>query len=642
MTTKAFIKKTATSYDKEAVGIISTNPNQVYGGDGVFADSENPRPVSMAGRVPTKVTASNGAIRTGDRVTASNIPGVAMKATQAGWVVGIALEDYSGEGIGKIITFVKPVWYDPNMNFTEDGDIVINGNQNSGYTVTAVRNNAVLTNIVSAGQFIAAKITAGLVTTKSLVVEQSGTIASLSVTNLSVAGQNIQDYIASIVRSQMNSTSPQIATGSAQIANLTTDNLSSGSASISGSLSTEAAIIDELTTTSITSTGTTSLGSLLAQTATISGTLTSENLDVSGSSRLDILEARQAQLENVRATTAELMDATVSGTLYANNIDGLQNQIALTLQQPSFLDILTGNVPETVTGDPIDVYEVASSAGYDIDSDLQATAGATLSLADGDIILNGQAAYIEKYLQVNGLAYVADSLGVGNRIVVGNTTSISDGVIAFASSAPNNTLRVQPSGQGKLDFLAGLMTLEGGTVQITGNVYVAGTTQTDTLLTNLVQPADFGNPFQVQVAGVSTESGELKQSRFEIINELGTPVATISAQGKAAFAGGIGIGSETLQGPEAATSSSVTVSANKSSGKAKLLAGTTQLIIESDQITENSLIYVTPVGSTQNQVLFVKTQIAEDQETLAKEGRFTVGVDAAISADVSFNWWIVN
>jgi hypothetical protein len=171
---------------------------------------------------------------------------------------------------------------------------------------------------------------------------------------------------------------------------------------------------------------------------------------------------------------------------------------------------------------------------------------------------------------------------------------------------------------------------------------VAGTTKTETLLTNLIQPAEFGNPFQVQVAGISTESGELKKSRFEIINELGTPVATISAEGKANFAGGIGIGSETLTPPTVASGSSATVTASKTSGKSTLGAHATQITIESEQISENSLIYVTPVGSTQNQVLYVKSQTAENPTTGEKEGKFIVGFDQPINIDVNFNWWVVN
>jgi hypothetical protein len=609
------------------------------------------------------VTSEGGKIKKGDQIVSSSYAGYGMKATQSGVIVGTATADWDPDTTttsvtlsnGQVVkTTLLPVfWYPgayypgPNTQFNSEGELVINGSTGN-YQVSQV-GGGILSQVLSASSGVFAKVKSGLVSTQELVVEQSASIASLSVTNLTVAGQSMQDYIAGIVQSQMNSTSLQIATDSAQIANLTseqitTDNLTVESASVSGSLSSDVAMIDQLSTTSITSTGATSLGSLMAQTATISGTLTAENLEVAGSTRLAILEAQQATLGDVRAQTADLMNATVSGTLYAENIYDLSGKIAAALQEPSIMDIITNNLPEPLPeADPVSVYDTVESAGYTINPDMLAITGSEISLADGDVLLTAQAAYVEKYLQVNGLAYIAQSLGVGEDIILGTTTTISDRSLAFTpTTAEDSIFYFQPSGLGTLDFLAGTMTIESGAVAINGSLNVAGTTQTETLLTNLIQPADFGNPFQVQVAGASSQSGEIKQSRFEIINELGTPVATISAEGKANFAGGIGIGSDSLNPADVASGSSATIGTNKTSGKARLQAGVNQITIETEQITEASLIYVTPVGSTQNQVLYVKSQTAENPATSEKEGQFVVGFDQAIGTDVNFNWWIVN
>ena len=565
-------------------------------------------------------------------------PTSGIKAVQ----YGQNLVMYSLAGVKELNTRFEEIKLD------SEGEVILAGSAGN-YTVTAVGSGNPINKMLAAAQVITGKVKTGLVSTQELVVTQSASIASLSVTNMTVAGQNIREYIAGIVREQVNSTSPQIATGSAQIANLTseeltTDNLTATDASISGSLSTDIAMIDELSATNITSTGTTSLGVLMAQTATISGKLTAENLEVAGSTRLAILEAQQATVGDIRAQTADLMNATISGTLYAENIYDLNGKIAAALQEPSIMDIITNNLPEPLPeADPVSVYDSVESAGYTINPDMLAITGSEISFADGDVLLTAQAAYVEKYLQVNGLAYIAQSLGVGEDIILGTTTTISDRSLAFTpTTAEDSIFYFQPSGLGKLDFLAGTMTIESGAVAINGSLNVAGTTKTETLLTNLIQPADFGNPFQVQVAGASSQSGEIKKSRFEIINELGTPVATISAEGKANFAGGIGIGSETLNPADVASGSSATVSTNKTSGKARLQAGVTQITIEAEQITEGSLVYVTPVGSTQNQVLYVKSQTAENPETSDKEGKFVVGFDQAIGSDVNFNWWVVN
>jgi hypothetical protein len=82
------IVRSTTAYQPDVLGVISTSPGVVLGSDtlGGF-------PVALVGRVPVKFTTSNGAIKKGDRLTASDIKGYAMKATVAGRVIGVALED---------------------------------------------------------------------------------------------------------------------------------------------------------------------------------------------------------------------------------------------------------------------------------------------------------------------------------------------------------------------------------------------------------------------------------------------------------------------------------------------------------------------------------------------------------------------
>lgn len=88
------------------MGIVSTRPGFVAG-----AAASSTYPIALAGRVPTKVTATNGAIQVGDLLAPSTIPGVAMKATAAGPVVGQALEAYSGGDVGSIEVFVHVGWW---------------------------------------------------------------------------------------------------------------------------------------------------------------------------------------------------------------------------------------------------------------------------------------------------------------------------------------------------------------------------------------------------------------------------------------------------------------------------------------------------------------------------------------------------
>jgi hypothetical protein len=98
------VQKSIKQYDPTVLGIVSTKPGMILGDSaGIGA----PVLVALSGRVPVKVSTENGAIKAGDYLTTSSIPGVAMKATKAGVIIGTAMVDYNGEGIGKVVAFVK-------------------------------------------------------------------------------------------------------------------------------------------------------------------------------------------------------------------------------------------------------------------------------------------------------------------------------------------------------------------------------------------------------------------------------------------------------------------------------------------------------------------------------------------------------
>jgi hypothetical protein len=115
---KYLIEKTDKPYDPQMIGVISVDPAIVLGEQG----KENLRAVALVGRVPVKVTTKNGEIKVGDYLTSSDIPGVAMKATKPGRVIGIALESYSGppDQIGWVTVFMNPHFALGSIN--DEGD----------------------------------------------------------------------------------------------------------------------------------------------------------------------------------------------------------------------------------------------------------------------------------------------------------------------------------------------------------------------------------------------------------------------------------------------------------------------------------------------------------------------------------------
>ncbi|MCA9361803.1 hypothetical protein KC906_00360, partial [Candidatus Kaiserbacteria bacterium] len=105
------------------LGVVATNPGITLG------TAATGYPVALAGRVPVQLSTENGPISKGDQLMLSSLPGVAMKATGTGAVIGIALEDFNDTRYysdGYLTEFgndiVEPVYepifteYDPRLN----------------------------------------------------------------------------------------------------------------------------------------------------------------------------------------------------------------------------------------------------------------------------------------------------------------------------------------------------------------------------------------------------------------------------------------------------------------------------------------------------------------------------------------------
>jgi len=116
-------------YDESVVGIISTKPGWTIGDQHTQSVL-----LALSGRVPTKVSLANGEIKRGDPITTSSIPGVGMKATAAGSIVGKAMEPLNNQSLlidcvepntgktykcGMIAVFVNVSWFAPENNIAQ-------------------------------------------------------------------------------------------------------------------------------------------------------------------------------------------------------------------------------------------------------------------------------------------------------------------------------------------------------------------------------------------------------------------------------------------------------------------------------------------------------------------------------------------
>lgn len=103
------VKKSQKAYDNQVMGVISTQPGLVMGGGSVSGGY--PALVALTGRVPVTVSSENGSIKPGDMLTASSVPGVAMKMTKSGMGIGMAMTGFEGEGLGMVTVFVSTGFY---------------------------------------------------------------------------------------------------------------------------------------------------------------------------------------------------------------------------------------------------------------------------------------------------------------------------------------------------------------------------------------------------------------------------------------------------------------------------------------------------------------------------------------------------
>ena len=143
------------------MGVISTKPGLVLG-----MDWKNPvktsqqKPVALVGRVPVKISEENGKVLVGDRITASmTIPGTAMKMTESGTSIGIALE--SSEDKEAVMVFVNLAYHRVNTN----NDISIPG-------VDEGTSEAFGSYAVSFFQNVVQKVEGGMVYLRGLAVEK--------------------------------------------------------------------------------------------------------------------------------------------------------------------------------------------------------------------------------------------------------------------------------------------------------------------------------------------------------------------------------------------------------------------------------------------------------------------------------------
>ncbi|MGB6839309.1 MAG: hypothetical protein WBE27_03525, partial [Microgenomates group bacterium] len=303
----------------------------------------------------------------------------------------------------------------------------------------------------------------------------------------------------------------------------------------------------------------------------------------------------------------------VAGKIYADEIVARKGYFTET-NTASISGITREEIEEILRQAEEDQKILASASTWDI---YTATDSANLDeLAINNLFVTEQAA-------INSLS-VSSAITIGVDMVIQST--INDQQLTINNidtlTAP---LKLQSLALAPVEIMAGLIRIDtDGNVEISGNLYVAGQIEAGGL--TLKQSADDG-------LQATEENGFGKLLSLQDFK--GNKVASINASGAAQFAT-LTADKLIIAGADIATPSATTngeIETNATAGTAVIPTGTSEITIRNPNVTDYTLVYVTPTSSTLNKVLYVKEKSA---------GYFVVGFSNPIKQDVNFNWWVID
>ena len=173
--------------------------------------------------------------------------------------------------------------------------------------------------------------------------------------------------------------------------------------------------------------------------------------------------------------------------------------------------------------------------------------------------------------------------------------------------------------------------LKTGEVIFDSIIYVVSLFSSPLVKTSTISPLVNGN-IEIQVGNSDIQrSGELI-----INNEFGEKIASFDSSGDTMVAG-LAISNST-DGYSLSQKGEV-LTTEDTAGKATIPSNAIEIKINNSKIEEDSLIYVTPLSSTLNKVLYVKSRNSCENDACTPY--FIVGFSEILGQEVEFNWWIV-
>ncbi len=499
-----------------------------------------------------------------------------------------------------------------NFELTQTGDIFINDATPSAdftiphyYTLSDTLGNP----ITRMGAFL--ELAVGNLRAGSVQAQQIFTNSlAVSTANITVAGQSLSNYIISVVNNAIsNGTIHQSGNGIVSpVATLQTgvisplgDNpqiairLNNSGIEIAKNASTSAVA-------SIDNNGN----------ATFSGQLNSQNLAVNS----DATVSGTLHAHKIVADSIEGLQAAV-GTLSAQNITNVTNiYFATPSGTPGGENISMGPGPSS-----------SSSAGVPTPpSSGQAFGSSFANIAS----LSGYFAYVPN-LSADTATFNQGLMSLGATSLADTTITgqLSIGTNLILANSSINVLgadlQIQPLRQGGIAFVGGQVHIDtDGNLSVNGNATVKGNLAVGTL-----------SPLAGSDLNVNLPSDQNHNSSFIIHNSTNSAVFSLNQVGDLIASGEATISKLNFNVVTPALAISDTeVVATGSAGTAAVKGHQTEITIDNPNVTNKSLIYITPVGNTNNQTPYLLRQVSSKS--------FTVGIPLPQIFDSAFNWLLVN
>jgi len=335
------------------------------------------------------------------------------------------------------------------------------------------------------------------------------------------------------------------------------------------------------------------------------------------------IQSSNAEFDSLTAQSITGSEATFAGTLYANNIISPEG---------SFGDIMASKISSLRSEIQKLIAPLASPSAESTPSALLAESeNWSANIASDSATITGNLSLTDN-LVVGAQLYVGGDTHLGNAFISGSLNVADVTIHGNFIETTNTALYIQPEKKGTIHFLGDtLIIADTGEVTINGNLTLNGhlTAQSATVsgLARLNEVSAGSLITKLLVADDATISGTLAT------NDLLANKISIATDSATIIASGIG---------SSEASASATISTNATAGTATLPAGATELVVQNNRLTDNSMVYLTPVGSTNNQVIYLKNKFTTPTPSPSTPNTFTVAIDQALSTDVKVNWWIIN